>query len=195
MEPITATTELEATNQLLKAVGETPVSSLDDLGFTDAAIARDTLRTKHREVLMKGWYFNRDDDTVFTPGADGMAVLPPNILAVLPSTQESRRILPRDGKLYNATDRTYTFDVGSEPIVTLVWGFDFETLPESARRYITVSAATQFQAQYQGSEQSYGFTKDDEKFALMVLMDEERLYEARGNMFNDNATVSETWTR
>jgi hypothetical protein len=73
--------------------------------------------------------------------------------------------------------------------------FDFETLPESARRYITVKAATQFQAQFQGSEQSYGFTQDDERFALAVLADEERAYEPKGNMFNDGAEVSEVWTR
>lgn len=192
---LTATTELEAVNQLLKAVGETPISTLEDLGFTDAAIARDTLRTKAREIQSRGWYFNRDYDYYFTPAQDGQVVLPANVISLRPSTADARRIVPRGNKLYNADDRTYVFEADSGPTVEVVWMFDFETLPESARRYITVKAATQFQAQFQGSEQSYGFTTDDEKFALAVLVEEERLYEPRANMFNDSQDVSEVFTR
>jgi hypothetical protein len=192
---LTATTELEAVNQLLKAVGETSVNTLDNMGFTDASIARDTLRTKAREIQSRGWYFNRDYDYYFTPASDGQVVLPQNVISLRPSTAESRRIVPRGGKLYNADDSTYVFDADNGPVAEVVWMFDFETLPESARRYITVKAATQFQAQLQGSEQSYGFTQDDERFALAVLADEERAYEPKGNMFNDAAEVSEVWTR
>jgi hypothetical protein len=192
---IAPTTELEAVNAVLQAVGETPVNTLDNLGFTDAAIARDTLRSKSRETQSKGWYFNLDYSYTFTPAADGQVVLPQNILSIRPSTSDSRRIVPRMGKLWNADDSTYVFNNGSPPILEVVWGFPFETLPETARRYITVRAATQFQAQYQGSDQSYSFTKDDEKFALMALLEEHALYEPRANMFNDGADVSEVFTR
>jgi hypothetical protein len=200
---LSPTTELEAVNQLLKAVGETPINTLDDLGFTDAAIARDTLRTKAREIQSLGWYFNRDYSYYFTPAADGMVVLPKNALSIRPSTDDTRRIVQRPDmgvtppvvKLWNADDSTFLFDTDNGPTVEVIWQFPFETLPEAARRYITVKAATQFQAQFQGSEQSYGFTTDDEKFALKVLTDEERLYEPRANVFNDSAAVSEIWTR
>jgi hypothetical protein len=192
---LTATTELEAVNQLLKAVGETPVNTLENMGFTDASIARDTLRTKAREIQSKGWYFNRDYNYYFTPASDGQVVLPGNVLSIRPSTAESRRITPRAGKLYNNDDATYVFPLDNGPTVEVAWMFDFETLPESVRRYITVTAATQFQAQFQGSEQSYGFTKDDEKFSLIALVEEERSYEPRGNMFNDGSDVSEIFTR
>lgn len=56
---LTCTTELEAVNALLGAVGETPVNTLEDLGFTDAAIALSVLRSKSRETQSKGWYFTR----------------------------------------------------------------------------------------------------------------------------------------
>jgi len=87
------------------------------------------------------------------------------------------------------------FPLDNGPTVEVVWMFDFESLPETARRYITVTAATQYQAQFQGSEQSYGFTKDDEKFALIALLEEERSFEPRANMFNDGNDVSEIFTR
>lgn len=195
MDLITPTTELEAVNAVLQAVGETPINTLDGLGFTDASIARDTLRSKARETQSKGWYFNRDYSYTFTPDANGEVVLPPNVLSVRPSTSDTRRIVPRMGKLWNSDDGTYEFTEDAPPTLEVVWGFPFETLPETARRYITVRAATQFQSQYQGSDQSYTFTKDDEKFALLALEEEEGLYEPRANMFNDGADVSEVFTR
>jgi hypothetical protein len=73
--------------------------------------------------------------------------------------------------------------------------YDFELLPEAARRYITVRAATQYQTQVMGNDQLNAFTKDDEKFALDALVYEERLYEERGNMFNDGTAVLEIWQR
>jgi len=189
------TTELEAVNEMLKAIGEIPVNTLDDLGFTDAAIARDTLRTKWRELLTRGWYFNRDSDYTFTPAADGRAVLPPNVMAVLPSNLEERTIVPRNGLLWNATDRTDTYAQDSGPTMNVVWLFDFKNLPESARRLITVRAVTKFQTDQQGSEVNYKFTQDDERFALSTLLTEERLYEPKANMFNDSTDVSEVIER
>lgn len=192
---LTPTTELEAVNEMLKAVGEVPVNTLEDLGFTDAAVAQTTLRTKWREVLTRGWYFNKDYDYTFSPAADGRVVLPPNVLSVTPSSAEGRRIVPRNGLLWNATDRTDIYSPDDGPTVNVVWLYDFEKLPESARRYITVAAVTKFQADQLGSDVSYKYTKDDERFALSVLLDEERLYEPRGNMFNDAQDVLEVWQR
>jgi len=192
---LTPTTELEAVNEMLKAIGEVPVNTLEDLGFTDAAIARDTLRTNWRELLTRGWYFNRDSAYTFTPAADGRVVLPPNVVSVRPSIADDRRILPRNGLLWNATDKTDTYEADAGPTLDVIWLFDFENLPESARRVITVRAVTKFQTDQQGSEVNYKFTQDDERFALSTLLDEERAFEEVANMFNDSQDVSEIHTR
>ena len=192
---LTPTTELEAVNELLKAVGETPVNSLTNLGFTDASIARDTLRTKAREVQSRGWYFNRDDAFTLTPATDGTVKIPANALSIRPARSEQRRIVPRGGFLWNATDGTDLFEADNGPTVEVIWMYDFETLPETARRYITVRAATQFQTQVMGNDQLNAFTKDDEKFALDALVYEERLFEERGNMFSDGTAMLEVWQR
>ena len=192
---LTPTTELEAVNELLKAVGEAPVNTLDNMGFTDASIARDTLRTKAREVQSRGWYFNRDDSFTFTPATDGTVKVPANVLSLRPCSDDDRRIVPRNGFLWDMTNRTNQFETDDGPTMEVIWFYGFENLPETARRYITVRAATQFQTQVMGNEQAYTFTQDDEKFALNALVIEERLYEPRANMFNDSTDVSEVWTR
>ncbi len=180
---------------MLKAIGEIPVNSLDHLGFTDAAIARDTLRIKCRELQLRGWYFNRDTSYTFVPGTDGRVVLPPNVLAVLPFATEARRIVPRGGLLWNASDRTDVFPRDDGPTMEVVWMFDFEKLPEGARRCIVVRAVTKFQTDQLGSETSYKFTQDDERFAWNALLAEERRYEGKANMFNDAQDVVEVWQR
>ena len=192
---LTPTTELEAVNEMLKAIGETPINSLDNIGFTDAAIAYATLQTKAREVQTRGWYFNRDSDYYFTPAADGRVVLPSNVLSVRPARSEGRRIVPRGRALRNATNNTDIFPLDDGPVVEIIWMFDFEALPEAARQYIYVVATTKFQANVMGSETTYKFTKDDEALAYGNLVYEERLYEERGNMFNDSTDVSEVFTR
>lgn len=189
------TTELEAVNELLKAVGEVPVDSLETIAFTDAAIARDQIRTTSRELQTRGWYFNKDEDYAFNPGADGLVVLPQNVISIRPSSAEGRRITPRSGKLYNADERSFVFDPDAPPVVNVTWLFPFEELPESARRYITVHAATVFQTGQLGSDQLYVFTKDHEKAAEDALLREEREYEPAGNFFNDSNDVLEIWQR
>ena len=189
------TTELEAVNELLKAVGEVPVDSLETIGFTDAAIARDQIRTTSRELQTRGWYFNKDDDYAFTPGADGIVVLPQSVISIRPARSESRRITPRAGKLYNADASTFVFSPDAPPVVNVTWLFPFEELPESARRYITVHAATVFQTSQLGSDQLFTFTREHEKAAADSLQREEREYEEPGNFFNDSNDVLEIWQR
>ena len=195
MTPLAPTSELDAVNALLKAVGETPVNTLDSLGFTDASIARDTLRTKSRELQSRGWYFNRDDAFGFESDIDGNVALPANVLSVRPCDADTRRILPRGNKLWNADDATFIFSADAPPVMEVVWQYAFEELPEAARRYITVVAATQFQTQVMGNETVYSFTKDDEKVALNILVNEERRFEPRANVFNDSVDVNEVWSR
>lgn len=49
------------------------------------------------------------------------------------------------------------------------WLFDFEDIPEEARRFIYVRAARQFQQQMVGSSELAAFSQEDEAFALRQL--------------------------
>jgi hypothetical protein len=61
------TTELEAVNTMLSAVGSQPVSSLD--AGAEVAIAKNILRETRREVLSRGWSFNYETEVKLTPVA------------------------------------------------------------------------------------------------------------------------------
>lgn len=198
MELLTPTTELQAVNVLLGAIGETPLSTLDGIDFTDAAIALDTLRSVSREVQTKGWYFNKDEGYAFTPATDGQVALPDNVVSVRPAPVnygETRSIAERQRKLYDRTNKTFTFPADTPPVVTVIWQFVFEELPESVRRYVTIQAAVLFQTERLGNDQLYVFTTDHAKKAYVALSEEERLYETPANFFSDSADVSEIWLR
>jgi len=70
------------------------------------------------------------------------------------------RVLNRDG--FPATERPYLY-------IDPVWAFDFEKMPEEARRFCTIHAARQFVQQLVGSQTLASFTDQDERFAFRNL--------------------------
>ncbi len=190
---LTNTTELEAVNELLLTIDESPVNTLSGLsGLTDASVAVDVLRSVCRSVQSAGWFFNQDKDYPITLNGSSEAVIPSGVLKIKPSAQESRTLVPRNGKLYDMTERTYVLT--AEPTVDIVWFFDFETLPETARNFITISAARKFQSRVQGSEAIHKFTERDEQVAMIELQYEENRF-AKANTLSGSSDVSEIWVR
>ena len=53
-------TRLDAVNSLLSAIGEMPVSTLDDALSADAILASRALRDATVDVLLEGFYFNTE---------------------------------------------------------------------------------------------------------------------------------------
>ncbi len=191
MNLIVPTSELEAVNIMLGTIGETPVNTLDGVVSVDAAMARDGLRTFSRQTQSRGYWFNTDDTYTFTLNADGKVPVPQNLLAVRP-IRGGPQLVPRAGFLYDRAAQTDTFTTA--PQAEAVWGFDFDTLPESARRFITVSAARTFQAQVLGSDALDVFTKNDEQEALTILLAEHNDFVvAQG--YNYHANTGEIWDR
>ena len=50
--------ELDAINEMLAAIGESPVTTLDEDGSADVANARRILNRINRQIQSKGWAFN-----------------------------------------------------------------------------------------------------------------------------------------
>ncbi|MFL1495723.1 hypothetical protein, partial [Pseudomonas antarctica] len=59
--------ELSAVNDMLAAIGESPVSSLEGDPNADVANCRRLLNQVNREVQSKGWAFNIEEDATLTP--------------------------------------------------------------------------------------------------------------------------------
>lgn len=188
---ITPTTTLGAVNTMLETISAAPINSLQDIDFTDAAVALDALEATSREAQSRGFYFNTDEEYTFQPAADGRVELPATVLSVTPSPSETRRIAVRAGYLYDRDAATDDFTGQPDPVVTVVWQLDFEKLPEAARRYITVRAARIFQTQVQGDEKIDVFTKEYEEEAAGILNAEQHRYATLARFSTSYTATSE----
>lgn len=140
--PATLTdTELSAVNQILGAVGQAPITTLDETN-PETAMVYDTLVSVNREIQAEGWAFNRELEYPMVPDTNQEILIPDNILQmVLSDLPENRAIdvVPREGKLYNKTDHTFLWDRTVK--VNITWLFPFAETPQPFKDYVTARAA------------------------------------------------------
>lgn len=152
---IQATTKLEAINYMLAAVGEAPITNLNE-DLAEAQIALDVLTATSREVQSKGWSWNTQRNREFLPTAAEEVLLPSNTLridAVLKTTgrtDRTKRYTNRGGKLYDVLNRTSKFE--DKVYLDLVEGLDWEDLTEAARRFILLDATQRYMQNILGSD-------------------------------------------
>lgn len=217
---INPTTELEAVNAMLAALGEAPVASID-ADLPNVAIAINTLRDATREIQSMGWRFNTEWGYQIAPVlsfayADrdsevtslNVFMAPPRLLRFkvteISEQQGSRildtvlrpsrrlavtvsgtgdaaevslvsdidvsgaihpmvfydRVLNRDG--FDSSERDFLY-------IDPVWAFDFEEMPEEARRCSLVLAMRRWLASQAPSVNLVGFTENDFRIALRNL--------------------------
>lgn len=191
MAVLTTTTELEAVNVMLSNIGESPVNTLDDENVVDAGIAKTILRNVAREVQSEGWFFNTDYNKKFLPNADNRIQLPQNILKVDP-TDRHVRYVQRGRFMYDRENHTY--DILEAVELNTIIGLEFEDLPETAKRYITLRSARIFQERMLGTPTISQFNAQDEARAYANLRNEEATA-ADHNMLSDSASVQYTVQR
>jgi hypothetical protein len=163
------TSKLEAINEMLSCVGEAPVNQLNT-GFVEADVAENILDGVTREVQTKGWNFNTETKYELIPNTNNELVVPSNTLkADGTNITETEDWVLRGGKMYNRVEKSYTSLV---PVpVTIVICLDFETLPEAARRYITLKSARILQDRTIGLPQLHQASAQDEMQAWVELKD------------------------
>ena len=168
---IAATTELEAINVMLGAIGEAPINSLVGTLPVDVRNAQSVLNEVSKEVQSEGWSFNYEYDVVLTRDAGNSVALPTNVLRVDVSVANHPDIDPvqRGLKLYDRKNHTFSFteDLKAE----IVYFIKFDELPEPARRYINIKAARMFVDRTIGDDGLRTYTQQDEVRARAVLCD------------------------
>jgi hypothetical protein len=148
-------TKLEAVNSMLAAVGEAPITNLQD-DLAEAEIAISTLDDTSREIQSKGWSFNTELNREMNPTTSDEILLPVNTLRIDAVQSENgytdftRRYTNRGGKLYDNNLRTYTFT--KKVTLDLVLGLDFNELTESAKRFIAADATQRYMTIILGSD-------------------------------------------
>jgi hypothetical protein len=141
--PLTLTTELEAVNLMLQAIGESRVTTLDTATHEDAGDALRLLRHWNMTVQEQGWRFNYRKDVKLTRGADLDIDVPENILRVEPSyLSPEANFSMIEGKLFNLD--TNSFEWADGIYVNYVLLYDFEVIPQAARSYILQEAGLEF---------------------------------------------------
>lgn len=162
------TTELEAVNLMLSAIGEAPVSSLTDPSLLDASLAKEVLEQTSIALQTRGLHCNTDlNFKLLRTQASGNEIHLPTNTAKVDSTGSSahRDVVQRGNKLYDRDNHTFTFD--EDIFVDIVYLLDFDELPQHVRRYAMTKASRRFQTRFMGSETLAGFTAQDEQEALI----------------------------
>lgn len=167
------TTELEAVNSMLRAVGDAPVNTISVGAIpADVQIAIDVLREVSRKVQLVGWDFNSESEYALQRDLSGFVTLPGNTLKCdLTEREWDREVVQRGLRLYDKKNHTYVFTKNLECDIVLFLSWD--ELPEAAREYIKVKAARIYQDGTLGSESLHAYTQQDEIEALMKLTEAE----------------------
>ena len=166
---VAATTELEAINIMLAAIGEAPTNSLTETLPVDARTAQNTLTEVNKEVQSEGWSFNTEIDVTLTRDGSNQINLPINVLRVDANIHQHPTIDPiqRGLKLYDRQNNKYEFD--DDLICTVVYFRDFNEITEQARRYINIKAARIFVDRLIGDQGLRTYTQEDETRARAIL--------------------------
>lgn len=212
------TTELQAVNGLLSAIGEAPIPNISTAARNDVTMAVNILRATSTEIQKQGWLFNTEEGLELVP--DGTYSWGPDtvgdttVLNVweVPSSlarwsltdtwkQNDLKIIARPAKKYGGAANPLVFydallnrdglkqaDYPSL-YINAVWLFDFTKLPQSARDYIVRLSARRFVEEIVGSAQLSQFTTDDLLRARRDLLQDQG-NDGSVNMF-DNPGTSE----
>tara|TARA_E500000075_G_scaffold127211_1_gene132589 strand:+ start:1118 stop:1711 length:594 start_codon:yes stop_codon:yes gene_type:complete len=168
----TLTSKLEAVNSMLGHIGESPVNSISDTNALpiSAATAISVLDEVSRSVQAEGWHFNTELKVTLSPAGDGTITLSDDILEV-DTIDTSIDIAQRGLSLFDRSNNTSVFSKDLK--VNLTRLLDFTSLPEAARRYITLRASRVFQGRIVGSRELEALIARDEYNARADLMDTE----------------------
>lgn len=143
-------TRIEAINIILRALGETPVTSLDEQ-YPTLALAIPALEVAKRELLEEEWWFNTYMVRTLLPDERGEIILGDGILMVYPE---------KTSKYMYTGRRIVRVDNGSpivgEPVnAKVIVDMPFEDMPHSAQLAVTYAAATTVYAADFGPDDTY----------------------------------------
>jgi len=166
----TLTSKLEAVNSMLGHIGESPVNSISNTNAlpVSAATAISALDEISRAVQSEGWQFNTEVNVSLSPAGDGTITLSEDILELDP-IDTSIDVVQRGLSLFDRSNNTTVFTKDLKVNQTRL--LDWDSLPEPARRYITLRASRVFQGRIVGSRELEALIARDEYKAYAALMD------------------------
>ena len=186
------TTKLDAVNIILSNIGQSPVVNLTS-GNPIVEMAELTLEEISRTVQAEGWIFNTEYGYPLGIDARGEIILPENMLQCDLPVGSNVSVQRRNGKLYNRTDHTYSFEqqaIDGKVAVDVVWVFEYEDIPEAIKNYIVVRAANVFAGRAVGSAEAVKFGQQEEVLARAGALE----YETQQGDYNMVAQNKDGYT-
>ena len=146
-------TELSAVNNILGAIGQSPLTTLN-FDNPEIAFIYNLLRDANVDTQAEGWHFNTEKHVKYTPDSvTGKIAIGNDILSMDVHDNHIRReynLVRRNGVLYDKQDHTDDFSTIDSIDLDVVRLYNFEDLPIVFRRFITyrasAAAATQLVA-------------------------------------------------
>ena len=187
---LTPATELDAINEIIGAVGESPIDSLENLTDVDALNAQRLLSVINRQQQARGWSFNIVESYNLNPDMKTKKILWDSSFLYLKGSNGEKYAKQGD-LLKDVTNNTTTFNDSIS--VTVILLVPFDEMPEALRRFITAKAALAFATRYFGDETILSMLGNDVKEAWQQLQE----YELDLNDYNilNNSSVQELTSR
>jgi len=163
-------TELDAVNEMLSAIGQTPIATLEGGQSPDTISALDVLNRTNKKLQTRGWIFNSLPSVILTPDSlTGAIQIPINWLNWKPVDKSTWPLLiERDGAFYDQENETAVFTQTIE--FSVVELFPFENSPVSFQNWCLAKASSIFQDRFLGSASTAESLMRDEKEARIEFM-------------------------
>lgn len=184
-------TELDTVNKMLGSIGQTPVNTLEVTGIGDVATARRYLTDTLRDVQAVGWSWNTDRNYTLSPDTRGYIAVPSGALDVDAEDKTISIVVRRNPvtgamSLWDGDNKTFVFSSAVD--VQIIWGYNYNDLPQTARTYIGTLAARRFQGQVVSSPILDRVNQAEVDSAWLLLMRGERKTRDT-NVYRANRTV------
>ena len=137
-------TELSAVNNILGAIGQSPLTTLN-FDNPEVSFIYNLLRDANVDTQAEGWHFNTEKHVRYTPDSvTGKIAIGNDILSMDVHNNHIRRdynLVRRNGYLYDKQTHTDDFSTIDSIDLDVVRLYNFEDLPIVFRRFITYRAA------------------------------------------------------
>tara|TARA_B100001559_G_C16450018_1_gene598789 strand:- start:797 stop:1417 length:621 start_codon:yes stop_codon:yes gene_type:complete len=169
-------TELSAVNNILGAIGQSPLTTLN-FDNPEVSFIYNLLRDANVDTQAEGWHFNTEKHVAFQPDSvTGKIAIANDVLQLDVSEGWTRReynVVRRNGVLYDKIDHTDDFSTIESIDLDVVKLVAFEDLPTIFRRYITNRASRTAATQLVANPQLVKLLAQQEALSRAALMEYE----------------------
>ena len=169
-------TELSAVNNILGAIGQSPLTTLN-FDNPEVSLIYNLLRDANVDTQAEGWHFNTEYHVPYSPDSTTHKIeIGDDVLSIDHHDNQSRRtydFVRRNGFLYDKIDHTDEFESIASIDLDVVKLHNFEDLPIIFRRYVVYRATRMAATQLVSNPELVRLLQQQEALARSALMEYE----------------------